>query len=257
MCGARRIQPRTWARRVSDRGHRRSAWVACLGHGVGVPARATRRCPWVGIVSATSRSPGARTRVTVVGVVDTDARAVIAVLAQPEALLVFGAIVVATSRARRLDRMGHVPVRNSYITPFGLAKDTSLSRAVIERAAGQLKRVGLLEVLPDEDGRYESWRVNQACGVQLQRRGGDQARCRFGRMGPWWCAPWVSWSSGRSLPWPASACRQTPKTWRSPCCATNCWSCAGRWTGPATRPPTGWSSRPWRSCSPVIAGRSS
>jgi len=53
-----------------------------------------------------SRSPGARTWVTVVGVVDTDARAVIAVLAQPEALLVFGAIVVATSTARPLDRMG-------------------------------------------------------------------------------------------------------------------------------------------------------
>jgi hypothetical protein len=83
---------------------------------------------------------------------------VIAVLAQPEALLVFAAIVVATSTARPLDRMGDVPQGTRYITPFGLAKDTSLSRAVIERAAAQLKRVGMLDVLPDQDGRYESWR---------------------------------------------------------------------------------------------------
>jgi hypothetical protein len=81
-------------------------------------------------------------RTTVVGVVDTDARAVIAVLAQPEVLLVFGAIVVATSRARRLDRMGQVPVGTSYVTPSGLAKDTSLSRAVIERAAATARGCG-------------------------------------------------------------------------------------------------------------------
>ncbi len=83
--------------------------------------------------------------------------------------MVFGAIVVATSTARPLDRMGQVPTGTSYITPFGLAKDTALSRTVIERAAGQLKRVGLLEVLPDQDGRYESWRVNEAALVAASR----------------------------------------------------------------------------------------
>lgn len=85
----------------------------------------------------------------------------IAALAQPEALLVFGAIAAATSGARLRDELGHPP-SGTYVTPFGLEKKTSLPREVIEQAAGRLKRAGLLEVLPDEQGRYESWRIDEA-----------------------------------------------------------------------------------------------
>lgn len=79
-----------------------------------------------------------------------DARVMIAALAEPEALLVFGAIVTATSRARLLDELGHPMSGTSYITPFGLEKKTSLPRDVIEKAAQRLKQAGLLEVLVDE-----------------------------------------------------------------------------------------------------------
>ena len=97
-----------------------------------------------------------------VGMAIEDARVMIAALAQPEALLVFGAIAAATSGARLRDESGHPPSGTSYVTPFGLEKETSLPRDVIEQAAGRLKRAGLLEVLPDEQGRYESWRINEA-----------------------------------------------------------------------------------------------
>ena len=87
----------------------------------------------------------------------------IAALAEPEVLLVFGAIVTATSKARLLSELGYPLSGTSYITPFGLEKTTSLSRDVIEDAAQRLKRVGLLEVLPDHEQRgFESWRVNGA-----------------------------------------------------------------------------------------------
>jgi hypothetical protein len=91
-----------------------------------------------------------------------DARVMISALAEPEALLVFGAIVTATSTARLLDEFGHPRSGTSYITPFGLVKKTSLPRDVIEKAAGRLKRAGLLEVLVDEQRGYESWRVSEA-----------------------------------------------------------------------------------------------
>jgi len=91
-----------------------------------------------------------------------DARAMIGALAEPEALLVFGAIATATSAARLLDEFGHPVPGTSYITPFGLEKKTSLPRYVIEKAAGRLKRAGLLEVLIDEQRGYESWRVSEA-----------------------------------------------------------------------------------------------
>jgi hypothetical protein len=110
-----------------------------------------------------------RSRFTVAGMAVDDARRVVAVLAQPEVLLVFSAIVVATSRACPLDEMGHPLQETSYITPFGLAKKTFLSREVIEQAAGQLKRAGLVEVLPDEQRRYESWRVNEAALLSASR----------------------------------------------------------------------------------------
>jgi hypothetical protein len=94
--------------------------------------------------------------------VTSDARVMIGALAEPEALLVFGAIVTATSTARPLDEFGRPVSGTSYITPFGLEKSTSLPRDVIEKAAGRLKGAGLLEVLVDEQRGYESWRVSEA-----------------------------------------------------------------------------------------------
>jgi hypothetical protein len=91
-----------------------------------------------------------------------DAQVIVSALAEPEALLVFGAIVTATSTARLRDEMGHPRSGTSYITPFGLVKKTSLPRDVVERAAGRLKQAGLLEVLADEQRGYESWRVSEA-----------------------------------------------------------------------------------------------
>jgi hypothetical protein len=91
-----------------------------------------------------------------------DARVMICALAEPEALLVFGVIAAATSRARLLDEFGNPVSGTSYITPFGLVKKTSLPRGVIEKAAAGLKRAGLLEVLVDEERGYESWRVSEA-----------------------------------------------------------------------------------------------
>jgi hypothetical protein len=89
-----------------------------------------------------------------------DARVMIAVLTEPEVLLVFSVIVAATSKARVLDDFGCPPSGTSYITPFGLARKLSLSRDVIEEAAARLVGAGLLEVLPDEQRGYDSWRVN-------------------------------------------------------------------------------------------------
>jgi hypothetical protein len=64
----------------------------------------------------------------------------IGALAEPEALLVFGAIATATSKARLLDEFGRPVSGTCYITPFGLEKKTSLPRDAIERAARRLKR---------------------------------------------------------------------------------------------------------------------
>jgi hypothetical protein len=48
-----------------------------------------------------------------------------------------------------------------------------------------------------QEGEHEEYGFDQllaadACGVQLQRLGSDQARCRPGRMRSWWYAPWLS-----------------------------------------------------------------
>jgi hypothetical protein len=91
-----------------------------------------------------------------------DVHAMISALAEPEALLVFGAIVAATSKARPWDELGNPMSENSYITPFGLEKKTSLPRGTIEKAAQRLERAGLLAVLPDEARGFDSWRVNEA-----------------------------------------------------------------------------------------------
>jgi hypothetical protein len=102
-----------------------------------------------------------------------DAREMIAVLAEPAALLVFGAIVTSTSTARLLNEMGYPSSGTSYITPFGLEKTTSLSREAIEKAARALVGVGLLEVLPDRRRRYDSWRVNEAALAAASGRGAE------------------------------------------------------------------------------------
>jgi hypothetical protein len=89
-----------------------------------------------------------------------DARAVIAALADPETLLVFGVIAARTSKLqmRTLDEARSTP----YVTPYGVMRETSLSREVVESAAERLARAGLLEVLGDDEGGYESWRISEA-----------------------------------------------------------------------------------------------
>ena len=90
-----------------------------------------------------------------------DARVVVAALAEPETLLVFGVLAVRTSRLRVSASGGPGP-GTSYVTPFGLMRETSLSRDVVEAAAACLKRAGLLEVLVDDERGYESWRISEA-----------------------------------------------------------------------------------------------
>jgi hypothetical protein len=96
----------------------------------------------------------------VIDVAINDARAVIDALADPETLYVFGVVVARTSKLglECSDRVRSTP----YVTPFGLMRETSLSRDVVEAAAERLKRAGLLEVLVDDDQGYESWRVSEA-----------------------------------------------------------------------------------------------
>jgi hypothetical protein len=96
----------------------------------------------------------------VVGMVIRDAGAVVAALADPETLYVFGVIAARTSKVGLQESDG---VRSTpYVTPFGLVRETSLSRDVVEAAAGRLKRAGLLEVLVDDEQGYESWRISEA-----------------------------------------------------------------------------------------------
>lgn len=91
-----------------------------------------------------------------------DPRLVISALAEPDVLLVFGALVVATSLARPRDDFGQPMSANAYITPFGLVKKTGLTREAIERAAQRLVRAGLLKALPDDERNYDSWRLDDA-----------------------------------------------------------------------------------------------
>jgi DNA-binding transcriptional ArsR family regulator len=95
----------------------------------------------------------------VIGVVITDARAVIDALADPETLYVFGVVAARTSKLglRVSDRAGSAP----YVTPFGVMRETSLSPDVVEAAAERLKRAGLLEALVDDERGYESWRISE------------------------------------------------------------------------------------------------
>jgi hypothetical protein len=96
----------------------------------------------------------------VIGVAINDARAVVDALADPETLYVFGVIAVRTSKLAQRESAGVRSV--PYVTPFGLMRETSLSRDVVEAAAERLKRAGLLEVLVDDERGYESWRISEA-----------------------------------------------------------------------------------------------
>jgi DNA-binding transcriptional ArsR family regulator len=102
-----------------------------------------------------------------------DARAVIEALADPEALYVFGVVAARTSKLGLpvKERAGTTP----YVTPFGLMRETSLSREVVEAAAERLKRAGLLESLVDDEQGYESWRVSEAA-LAAAVNGGDASR---------------------------------------------------------------------------------
>jgi hypothetical protein len=48
------------------------------------------------------------------------------------------------------------------VTPFGVMRETSLSRDAVEVAGERLKRAGLLEVLLDDERGYEGWRISEA-----------------------------------------------------------------------------------------------
>jgi hypothetical protein len=92
-----------------------------------------------------------------------DARAVIDALADPQTLYVFGVIAARTSKIgmSTLDGTRSTP----YMTPFGLMRETSLSREDVDAVAERLKRAGLLEVLVDDECGYESWRISEAALV--------------------------------------------------------------------------------------------
>ena len=92
-----------------------------------------------------------------------DARAVIDVLADPQTLYVFGVIAARTSKIGM--STSEVTRSTPYMTPFGLMRETSLSREVVDAVAERLKRAGLLEVLVDDEGGYESWRISEAALV--------------------------------------------------------------------------------------------
>ena len=108
-----------------------------------------------------------------IGVAINDARAVIDALADPETLYVFGVVAVRTSKLglRVSDRAGSTP----YVTPFGLMRETALSREVVEAAAQRLKRAGLLETLVDDERGYESWRISEAA-LGAAATGADPSR---------------------------------------------------------------------------------
>ena len=84
----------------------------------------------------------------------------VAALADPETLYVFGVIAARTTRVgvEVSDRVRSTP----YVTPFGLMRETSLSREVVEESAARLRRAGLLEVLVEDERGFESWRISEA-----------------------------------------------------------------------------------------------
>jgi hypothetical protein len=89
-----------------------------------------------------------------------DARALIAALADPETLYVFGVIAAGATHIGMKTQPGTRSTR--YVTVFGVMRQTSLSREVVEAAAARLKATGVLNVSVDQERGYESWRVSEA-----------------------------------------------------------------------------------------------
>lgn len=96
---------------------------------------------------------------TVASVAIEDAWAVIDAFADPETLYVFGVIAAGSTHVGMATRSGTRSTR--YATPFGVMRQTSLSREVVEAASGRLKATGVLDAVIDEDRGYESWRVSE------------------------------------------------------------------------------------------------
>jgi hypothetical protein len=89
-----------------------------------------------------------------------EAWAVVDALADPETLYVFGVIATDATHVGMKTESGTRSTR--YVTTFGVQRQTSLSREVVESAAARLKAAGLLDVVVDEERGYESWRVSEA-----------------------------------------------------------------------------------------------
>ncbi|MBN2871989.1 MAG: hypothetical protein JXJ30_03655 [Halothiobacillaceae bacterium] len=108
-------------------------------------------------------------------VAEHDAAVIIDALAEPVTLLVFGAIVTATSTAHPHQARHSAPntTATTYITPFGLQQQLSLSCSAIEWAAERLEQAGLLDVVTDHERGYDSWRINEgtltAVSAQLNK----------------------------------------------------------------------------------------
>ena len=105
-----------------------------------------------------------------------DAQSVVDALADPRTLYVFGVIAARTSKVGVKTSKGTRTM--PYVTPFGLMRETSLSRDAIEVSAACLKTAGLLEVLVDDEGRYESWRISETALAAASRGLGGHAGLR-------------------------------------------------------------------------------
>lgn len=81
-------------------------------------------------------------------------------LADPRTLYVFGVIAARTSKLGMSTSEG--TRTTPFVTPFGLMRETLLSRDVVEAAVERLKLAGLVEVLVDDEHGYESWRISEA-----------------------------------------------------------------------------------------------
>lgn len=103
-----------------------------------------------------------------------DAQAVVDALADPQTLYVFGVIAARTSKVGMKTSNG--TRTTPYVTPFGLMRETLLSKDAVEAAAARLKRAGLVEVLVDDEGGYESWRISEASLAAASSGSGVLAR---------------------------------------------------------------------------------
>src|SRR6266508_5555495 len=89
-----------------------------------------------------------------------DAQAVVDALADPRTLYVFGVIAARTTKVGMKTSPG--TSSTPYVTVFGLVRETSLSRDVVEVAAKQLDDAGLVETLVDSERGYPSGRISEA-----------------------------------------------------------------------------------------------